>query len=202
MALRRILAAAALLPLCSCITIKLAGGSSDHTVYRLSCPVPAEAPATGCDIRVRDFSCASEYDRTGMVLVDSSGVVTRTSGNRWASSPSVALSDLITRDLVAEGSFTAVLRRSVMDGIGVILEGGVREFGARQSGGVWLAVIDTDLTLFDAVSGSVIDQTRIELHSPMSSTGFPELARAMSTLAAQWSAEARMFVHSAIGGAR
>lgn len=200
--MRRLLAAAALLPLCSCITIRLAGGSSDHTVYRLECPVPAQAAPAGCDIRVRDFSCASEYDRTGMVLVDSGGVVTRTSENRWASSPSVALSDLITRDLVAEGSFTAVLRRSVMDGGGVILEGGVREFGARQAGGIWLAVIDTDLTLFDAGSGDVIEQRRIVLSSPMSSTGFPELAGAMSALAAQWSAEARGFVHDALDGVR
>lgn len=194
----RFLAVAAILPACSCITIRLAGGSSEQTVYQLDCPAPEHAPALDWAIRVRDFSCSSEYDRTGMVLVDSSGIVTRASTHRWASSPSVALSDLITRDLLSEGSYLVVLRRSVMAGDGAILEGSVREFGARQSGDSWHAVIDTDLILFDAGTGEVLAQRRIELEIPMRANGFDELSRSMSELATAWSAEARAFIRESL----
>lgn len=198
--MKRILLAAAALLTCSCITIELAGGSSERTVYSLECPAPGPGPRTGSDIRVRDFSCSTEYDRTGMVLVDSSGLVTRASTHRWASSPGISLSDLLARHLLAEGSFDAVLRRSVMTGTGAILEGHVAEFGARLIDGTWHAVIDTDLILFDASSGELISQRRICLSSPMASTGFGELAAAMSDLASRWSDEARAFIHGTLGG--
>ncbi|HOF67042.1 MAG TPA: ABC-type transport auxiliary lipoprotein family protein [Candidatus Fermentibacter daniensis] len=197
---RLLLTASAVLLTCSCITIRLAGRSSEQTVHSLECPDPPPAPPAGSDIRVRDFSCSTEYDRTGMVLVDSSGLVTRTSTHRWASSPGISLSDLLARHLLAEGSFDAVLRRSVMTGTGAIVEGHVAEFGARQIDGVWHAVLDTDLILSDARSRELISQKRIRLSSPMPSTGFDSLAAVMSTLASRWSGEARAFIHDALEG--
>lgn len=181
----------------SCITVRLGGATDPPVIHSLEAAPPARSAGTSAlTIRVRDFSCSSEYDRTDMVRVDASGVVTRSSVHRWAASPAAALTDLIERDLLREDYFAAVFRCSMMTGEDLVLEGDVREFGAREDGG-WIAVIDTDITLFESPGGGVLLQTGLRLEAPLDSTGYQSVAESMSLLAAAWSDSVRSMVRAA-----
>lgn len=181
-----------LLACCSCISVSLGGRSSPAVVYELNPPPPAhEASASCLVLRIADFTASPAYDRTDMVVVDSTGRVVRASGHRWASTPASLLADMITRDVMSEGRFESVYRRYTLVGEDLRMDAHVREFGARYSGGSWVARIETDVTILDTRSGTIAYQGTIGLEEPMPSGGFDELAAAMRVLAGVWSSEVR-----------
>jgi ABC-type uncharacterized transport system auxiliary subunit len=181
----------------SCITVRLGGATDPPVIHCLEVAPPARSAGTSdLTIRIRDLSCTSDYDRTDMVRVDASGVVTRSAVHRWSAPPATALTELIERDLLREDFFAAVFRRSMMAGEDLVLEGAVREFGAREDGG-WTAVIDTDLTLFESPGGRVLLQTGLRLTAPMDSASYQSVAESMSLLAAEWSDSVRTMVRAA-----
>ncbi|NLP05706.1 membrane integrity-associated transporter subunit PqiC [Candidatus Fermentibacteria bacterium] len=181
-----------LLACCSCISVSLGGRSSPAVVYEVNPPPPARAASASCLVlRIADFTASPAYDRTDMVVVDSTGRVVRASGHRWASTPASLLADLLTRDLMAEGRFESVYRRYTLVGEDVQLDAHVREFGSRYSGGSWVARVETDVTILDTRSGTIAFQGTIRLEEPMPSGGFDELATTMGKLAGRWSSEVR-----------
>lgn len=191
MAVRRLLPIV-LMACCSCISVSLGGRSSPAVVYEVNPPPPGHAASASCLVlRIADFTSSPAYDRTDMVVVDSTGRVVRASGHRWASTPASLLSDLLARDIMAEGRLESVYRRYTLFGEDIHLDAHVREFGSRYSGGSWAACIETDVTILDSRSGTIVFQGTIRLQEPMPAGGFGELAKAMGVLAGRWSSEVR-----------
>jgi ABC-type uncharacterized transport system auxiliary subunit len=170
------------------------------TIYSLENPVVQASPAcTGLILRLRDFTASPAYDRTDMVLVDSTGRTTRASAHRWTSGPPNMLNDMLARDLLGESRFDAVFRHTSATGEDLVLECLVREFGARQlPDGAWRAVIDADLTLLDGRDGSLILQWSCRSEDLLDGEGFDMLARSMSRASAEWSSMVRAGLYDAI----
>ncbi len=197
MAMKRLIPAMLVLAASSCITVRLSGASGSSCIYQVSTPAPGRVRGVDASIRLRDFTSSIEYDRTDMVLVDVSGRVTRSGGHRWASSPSTALGDILARDLVSEGFFSVVYRRSMLGEEDMVLEGYVREYGARETPAGWIALIDTEILLFLSSGGRPVLQAQLRFEAPLDSLGYPALAEAMNGLVLQWSDSTRSVIRSA-----
>jgi ABC-type uncharacterized transport system auxiliary subunit len=180
-----------LLTSCSCLTfgVRYVGSGSRPIVHDIDYAVPEDSgPGNGLILRVHDLTCAPLYDGTCMVFVDDSDVVTRTSQNRWSTNPASLLGNLLSRDLVAEGSFEGVYRRAPLCGEDVILEGYVREFGARETSGRWDAVLEVEVILLESQDGMIIFQRPYRFTAPSDSAGgFQMLASDMSGLVQEFS---------------
>lgn len=180
----------------SCLTVgvRYAGpGGARPVIYQLDYPAPqADACPNGLVMRVRDFTCASEYDGTRMVLVDGEGRVTRTSRNRWVAGPGSMIGDLLARDLIAEGLFSGIYRRTPLSGDDLELDGYVRRFGAREAGGSWQAVLDLEVIVTESVGGAIVYQKPYMFSVPTDSAGgFRRLASDLTGLVRQCSEAVR-----------
>jgi ABC-type uncharacterized transport system auxiliary subunit len=191
---------------CSCLTfgIRYVGSGSQPAVYDVEYPVPeASGQHCGLVLRIHDFTCSSIYDGSQMVFVDDSGRVTRMSQNRWSTNPASLISSLISRDLVAEGLFDGVYRRTPLSGDDLELEGYVREFGARESDGVWQAVIRVEMILLESAGGTIVFQKPYRFAMPTdSSGGFQQLASDMTILVRQCSDTVRSDLRALYGAPR
>jgi ABC-type uncharacterized transport system auxiliary subunit len=196
----RYAAVAAMLLSTSCITIGLGGRSEPLSIYSLESPAPQTSPArTDLVLRLRDFTASSAYDRTDMVLVDSTGRTTRASAHRWASGPPNMLNDILARDLLVESRFSAVYRHTSATGEDLVLECYVREFGGRQlPDGKWLTVIEADLTVLDGRDGSLVRQWSCRVEDLLDGEGFDLFARSMSRASTEWSEMVRAGLDDAV----
>lgn len=207
MAVRTRVAALILLALSSsCLTIgvRYVGGDGPTTVYDLDYPPPAAADrGNGLILRVRDFTCSSEYDVTNLIFVDDEGRVTRMSRNRWAANPATLLGDLLSRDLIAERLFEAIYRRTPLSGESLVLEGHVREFGARETDGRWEAVLELEVILLESPGSAIVFQKPYRLTAPADSAGgFRMLASGMRDLVSLCSDSIRSDLRAVYGAPR
>lgn len=175
----------------SCLTvgIRYVGSGSPPAIYDIDYAAPAAAgPGNGLVLRVRDFTCSSEYDTANMIFVDDEGRITRMSRNRWATNPASLIGDLLSRDLIAEELFEGVYRRNPLRGEDLVIEGHVREFGARETAGGWQAVLEVEIILLESAGGTIIFQKPYRFTaSADSSEDFQPFASGMSDLVRQCS---------------
>ena len=207
MAVRRGIAVVCLALLSSsCLTIGVRYVSSgvQAVVHDIDYPAPAPVAAdNGLILRIRDFSCSAEYDVSNMVFVDEDGLVTKMSHNRWAANPATLLGDLLCRDLVTEEQFLGIYRRTPIYGDDLVLEGHLREFGARETDGSWRAVLEIEVILLESARGTIIFQEPYVFSAPIDSTGdFRSLADGMSGLVRQWSESVRSDLRAIYGAPR
>jgi ABC-type uncharacterized transport system auxiliary subunit len=190
----------------SCLTfgIRYVGSGSPPAIYDIDYAAPAEAgPGNGLVLRVRDFTCSSEFDASNMVFVDEEGRITRMSRNRWASNPASLIGDLLSRDLIAEGLFEGIYRRNPLCGEDLVMEGHVREFGAREAAGGWQAVLEVEIILLESAGGTIIFQKPYRFTAAADSTeGFQPFASCMSDLVRQCSDSIRSDLRDFYGAAR
>jgi uncharacterized lipoprotein YmbA len=178
--------------LLSCVRVNVGSDSPDLVIHKLDYGLPnARERALDTVLRVYDFSATDEYDRKAFVLVLGDGTVQRTNLHQWATTPALALPDLLHRDLLAEASFRAVHRRGAVGGEELVIEGFVREFGARESKAEWAAVLDVDLLMRSTGVLQGQKQKTYRLTRVMPSEGYDVLAQTLSSLARDWSQEVR-----------
>jgi ABC-type uncharacterized transport system auxiliary subunit len=191
---------------CSCLTfgIRYVGSGSHPTIYDIDYAAPAAAgPGSGLVLRVRDFTCSSEFDAANMVFIDDEGRITRMSRNRWASNPASMIGDHLSRDLIAEGLFEGIYRRNPLYGEDLVMEGHVREFGARETAGSWQAVLEVEIILLESAGGTIIFQRPYRFTAPAdSSEDFQPFASCMSDLVRQCSDSIRSDLRAIYGIAR
>jgi len=185
--------------LLSCVTIKMSSDSPPVTLYKLDYHAPSAGDSvSGFVLKIRDFSVADDYDRTDLVLVNENGIVRRSASNRWATKPAIAIADVLCRDFLAQGHFGAVFRRTSPVRGDLIVEGYLREFGARKLKDDWIAVIDVDITLFGGGGPGIHHQKNYRMEKKLIEMGYESLAAALSELAQQWSISVRTDVLSSL----
>jgi uncharacterized lipoprotein YmbA len=189
-----------LLVLMSCVRVDVGSDPATLIIHKLDYGSPIPGNETfNTALRLRDFSASDEYDRKALVLILADGTVRRTGLHQWASTPAVALADLLHRDLLVEGSFQVVHRSGSRRGEEVLVEGFVREFGARQSSAEWVAVLDMDLLLTDTGAAKGSEQKTYRLLRTMTDEGYDSLVRTLSYLANEWSEKARSDIRAFVG---
>lgn len=185
--------------LLSCVRVNVGSDSPALVIHKLDCGLPGAGDWTfETEISVCDFLATDEYDRKALVLVLADGTVQRTGFHQWASTPALALPDILHRDLLAEASFRAVHRRGAVGGEELVIEGFVREFGARESRAEWAAVLDVDLLISSTGALRGLEQRTYRLSRAMPSEGYDVLAQTLSSLAQEWSQEVRSDIRAFI----
>jgi uncharacterized lipoprotein YmbA len=178
--------------LLSCVRVNVGSDSPATVIHKLDYGLPlAQERARETTIRIFDFAVIDEYDRKALVLVLANGTVKRTGFHQWASAPGLALPDLLHRDLLAETSFSAVYRRGAVEGRELIIEGFVREFGARESNAEWVAVLDVDLLMRYPGETQGKEQRTYRLSRTLPQEGYHALVQTLSSLVEEWSKEVR-----------
>ena len=196
MAVKRMLFLPLLVLLC-CVRVNVGSDSPATVIHKLDyAPPRADERTLETVVRVFDFVVTAGYDRNALVLVLADGTVHRTGFHQWASPPGQALPDLLHRDLIAETSFPAVYRRGAVEGQELIIEGFVREFGARESNGAWAAVLDVDVLIRYAGRTEGKNQRTYRLSKPLSREGYQALAQVLSSLVQEWSQEVRFDIRT------
>jgi ABC-type uncharacterized transport system auxiliary subunit len=187
--------AASFLPLLlavNCVRVNVGSDSPTTIIHKLDYDVPLSGEkAYQNAVRVIDFSATTEYDRQSLVLVLANGTVQRTGFHQWAAKPALALADLLHRDLLAEGAFPVVHRRGAVEGGELVVEGFLREFGARETEGMWLAVLDVDLLMHHVASPEEDKQMTYRLTEALPRKGYIILAQTLSELVEEWSQAVR-----------
>ena len=179
-----------------CINVNVKLGdelTGDVTFWELDYPRPqGNALKFERVIRVRDFSSSGAYELPSMVLRLADGSVVESASNRWSSRPSVLLSVLLARDLVAEETYTAVFLQTSTVTERLVIDGYIREFGAMEvDSSTWMVVFDVDFTLLGDRSTEVIFQKNYRFERLMAVTGYGLLASDLSVLAEIWSEQVR-----------
>ncbi len=194
----------ALLFITGCITVNvpLGGGetaSASQWTMNWDAPENMRTPVTSSAIRVRDLEASGSYQLSGMVVRHSDGTIMESSDNRWAARPGAMLSEMLARDLMAEGSFPAVFRTAATVNNLLTVEGYVREFGATQvDSATWVAVFDVDVTLLGDRGSTVIMQRNYRYERLMPAPGFSEMVEQMERLSSRWSEEVREDIRNSI----
>jgi ABC-type uncharacterized transport system auxiliary subunit len=191
-----ILVAAALV-LTGCITVKVPIGGAESEpatmwILRWDAPEEKSGPQMGIPIRVKDFEAGGSYQLSGMVVRRYEGTVLESSDNRWANRPGAMLSEMLARDLMAQGNWPGVFRTATSVNEIYNLEGYLREFGAVQmDSSSWEAVLDIDVAILGSRGSEVIFHRNYRYSRAMQEPGFPELARQLSSIGRDWSIEVR-----------
>ncbi len=180
---------------CITVNVPLGGGETDPSFQWMLLWDPPEAmriPVVSSSIRVKDLEAGGSYQLSGMVVRHADGTVSESSDNRWVTRPGAMLSEMLARDIMAEGSFPAVFRTAVTVNDMLTVEGYVREFGATQVDSItWIAVFDVDVTLFSDRGAVMLFQKNYRYERRMPSSGFEELSRQLSVLSSTWSEDVR-----------
>lgn len=180
---------------CITVNVPLGGGETGPSFQWMLLWDPPESvrtPAVSNSIRVKDLEAAGSYQLSGMVVRHEDGTVSESSDNRWVTRPGAMLSEMLSRDMMAEGSFPAVFRTAVTVNDMLTVEGYVREFGATQvDSTTWIAVLDVDVTLLSDRGAVIVMQENYRYERRMPSSGFEELSRQLSVLSSTWSEDVR-----------
>jgi len=192
-----------LLTAAGCINVNVRLGdelTGDVTFWELDYPRPApSALKFERVIRVRDFSSSGVYELPSMVLRLANGSVVESASNRWSSRPSALLPVLLSRDLVAEETYTAVFLQTSTVTDRLVIDGYVREFGAVEvDSSTWMVVFDVDVTLLGDRSTEVIFQNNYRFEHRMDVVGYSMLAEELSSLTEIWSEQVRGDLASAL----
>lgn len=180
---------------CITVNVPLGGGETAPSFQWMLLWDPPEArrtPVVSSSLRVKDLEAAGSYQLSGMVIRHADGTLSESSDNRWATRPGAMLSEMLARDIMAEGSFPAVFRTAVTVNDMLTVEGYVREFGATQvDSTTWIAVFDVDVTLLSDRGAVILFQKNYRYERRMPSSGFEELSRQLSVLSSTWSEDVR-----------
>jgi ABC-type uncharacterized transport system auxiliary subunit len=177
----------------SCITVNVPIGGdpeSTATVWTVE-PARPDPLSVSMDhvVQIKDFTAAQSVQGVQMIVLGEDGTMNKSSMDIWSSRPIEMLPDILLRDMVASRGWGAVLRSSTMLPEDLIVEGFIREFGGREAGGKWEAVIDVDVTLLDGHTYDLLFQENYRFHWELQSPSYAELAGAMNTLVGIWSEE-------------
>ena len=176
-----------LLVACACVRLNLSSTAEPPITYLLDPPAaqlwPSPAQAT---VLVNDFSATPPYDTADMVLVTARGTLVAASRHRWASRLSSAFADLLWCDLVASRAVQAAHRHYVRGPRIVVVDGHLRECGAREVGTQWYAVVDVTVSLSCPDWSLAAHQRNYRIERPLTGEGFDALAAAMIPLTRAW----------------
>jgi len=187
-----------------CITVNVPLGGGDvgpsyQWILKWAPPEEQRTPSSSIPIRIKDMEAAGSYQLSAMIVVNADGVLRESSDNRWAARPGALLSEMLSRDIMAECSFPAVFRTAASVSDVLTVEGYVREFGATQiDSTTWIAVLDVDVTLLGNRGAEIIMQKNYRYQRRLPSPGFSELAEQLSLLGAIWSEEVRSDFHTVL----
>jgi ABC-type uncharacterized transport system auxiliary subunit len=183
---------AAVLLTSSCINVNVAmgGDSSSAVVWTLDRPSP-EPWGISSDyvIRVKDFSSVTTLQRVDMVVQLETGSLNRANTDVWSARPMELLPDELAADLMATGCWGAVLRQATMLSEDYIVEGYVRRFGGMESGGVWSAILDVDITVLNGYDNSLVFQKNYSLSWDLPEPSYSSLAYGMASLVSVFNEE-------------
>jgi ABC-type uncharacterized transport system auxiliary subunit len=176
-------AAALLTSSCINVNIPMGGDSSSAVVWTLNRPSPDSwGISSDYVIRVKDFSSVTTLQRVDMVVQLDTGSLNRASTDVWSARPMELLPDELAADLMATGSWGAVLRQATMLSEDYIVEGYVRHFGGMESGGVWAAILDVDITVLNGYDNSLVFQKNYNLSWDLPDPSYGSLANGMASL--------------------
>lgn len=179
-------AALALTSLTSCINVNVPIGgdaSSSAVVWTLERPAPDPwGISSDYVIRVKDFSSVTTLQRVDMVVQLEDGSLNRASTDVWSARPMELLPDELAADLMVTGCWGAVLRQATMLHDDFIVEGYIRRFGGAESGGVWSAVLEVDITVLDGDDNSLVFQKNYSLSWNLPDPSYRALASGMAAL--------------------
>ncbi len=183
-----------------CVRVTVGGDGEPPRVWAVDPPPVAAATPTRTLAQLNPFTSAPAYEASAMVLVTAEGKLVRASRNRWEAPPAEVLGTILWRDLVTSGVVKSVHRR-VRGSHAVVVDGHILEFGARQRGSAWCAVIDMTLTVSSQADRFPPLQRRLRFEQPLEESSFSAVASAMRPLARQW-ADSVLATLVRVGGAR
>ena len=197
-----LLVLAAILISSACITVNVPIGGdpqSTATVWTVDPDRPSPwTVSTRYIIQIKDFSSSQSVQGVQMIVLNEDGTMNKTATDIWSSRPVELLPDILLRDMIAVGAWSAVLRKSTLLPEDLVVEGYVREFGGRVVEGGWEAVLDVDVTVLNGYNFDLVFQENYRFHWELSEPSYSQLAGAMGTLVEIWSEEVMEDIWSAM----
>ncbi len=123
--------------------------------YQLDYPAPAagkEAPLNVV-VGVRRFGIGSMYDHDRLVVREKGMKIEQSYYRRWVTNPRMMFSDLLLRDLLATGSYKAVVMMPADVLADYEIGGFIQEVAKDVTGSAPKVVISADITLFRCLQG-------------------------------------------------
>ncbi len=140
-------------------------------------------------VQIKDFSSSQSVQGVQMIVLNEDGTINKTASDIWSSRPVELLPDILHRDMISAGAWSAVMRTSTLLTENLVVDGYVREFGGRVVPGGWEAVLDVDVTVLDGDSYTLVFQENYRFHWELSEPSYSSLAGAMNTLVEIWCEE-------------
>ncbi len=149
-------------------------------------------------VQIKDFSSSQSVQGVQMIVLNEDGTINKTASDIWSSRPVELLPDILHRDMISAGAWSAVMRTSTLLPENLVVEGYVREFGGRVVPGGWEAILDVDVTVLDGDNYTLVFQENYRFHWELSEPSYSSLAEAMNTLVEIWCEEVMDDIWSAM----
>lgn len=185
-----------------CVTVNVPIGTST-TSQAVIWDIDYEQPdswgySTDKVIRIDNFTSINFLNGTGIVIQLLDGTLNVAETDVWDTFPGKALSEFLSRDMMADGYYSGVFRTATVLSEDIRVDGFIRQFGGKVNENSWEAVLDVDVTVIDVVSNSIILQKNYSTQYSLESPSYADLSEGMGILIQIFSEELRGDIYSAM----